>query len=175
MDRIGDNGMKEIQCNDLVMHVSGDLPTIGEKAPEFNLTDSDLNEVTLAQYSNKAILINVYPSLDTAVCFGSVNYFREAVRGKNIDTFCVSMDLPFTLKRIRDGEDVKELLLLSDYKNRDFIRHYGIGIHDGPLKNCLARAIFVLDKSHNMVYHELVKDIANPPNYEAALKAVSGM
>lgn len=163
--------MGTIYLKEKPLHTYGDLPAIGSNAPNFVATRLDLSTCALADFKNKALLINVYPSLDTKVCFDSVKKFQEtAMSNHNIEILCISMDLPFALNRIVNGEDLKTITFLSDFRNREFGDLFGLTIADGPLAGLLARAIIVLDVNHRVVYHELVTDISNPPNYQAAIE-----
>ncbi len=165
--------MSTIKVKGNECHTHGQLPAVGETAPDFALCRTDLSVVTLADFAGKPMLINIYPSIDTSVCFESVKQFNKAVsESKGMIVACVSMDLPFALQRIAAGESFEDVLLLSDFRNRDFGDLYGLTIADGPLAGLLARAVIVLDSAHKVVYYELVKDVGNPPNYEAALAAV---
>lgn len=167
--------MSTIHMRDLDLHTYGELPLIGEKAPDVVLTKTDLSTVSLEDFSGKAILLNVYPSIDTNVCFNSVKTFNQAaIDHKDLLIACVSMDLPFALQRISVGEQFDNLLFLSDYRNREFGDLFGLTIADGPLAGLLARAVIVLDKDHKVIYHELVDEITEQPNYEKALKALMG-
>ena len=164
--------MSEIFCNKLAMQTSGDLPHIGKKAPNFELTSTDMDTITLDTFKGCSLLINVYPSLDTSVCFNSVNVFSKELAGQDTYLLCVSMDLPFALKRIAQGEQLESIHLLSAFKSPEFGQDYGVTISNGPFKNLLTRAVFVLDTTHKLVYAELVKDIANPPDYKKAIAAI---
>ena len=152
------------------LHTYGELPEIGSTAPNFIATRSDLSTCALDDFKNKAVLINVYPSIDTQVCFESVKKFQQAALNRhNIEILCISMDLPFALKRVISGEHLEGITFLSDFRNREFGELYGLTIADGPLAGLLARAVIVLDATHRVIYHELVYDVSNPPNYQAAL------
>ena len=165
--------MPTIHLKETPMHTYGNLPAIGQAAPLFVATAPNLASVSLENFRDKAIILNVYPSIDTQVCFKSVQKFNEeAQRHKEVAIVCISMDLPFALKRISEAESLRHIIFLSDYRNREFGELYGLTIADGPMAGLLARAVIVLDANHHVVYHELVKDISNPPNYELALKAL---
>ncbi len=165
--------MTEIKCNKETMHTFGKFPELMQKAPDFALTDVNLETKRLeTDYLNQPVLINVYPSLDTSVCFESMQKFQSELKEKNITVLGVSMDTPFALKRISKKLDVMNIHLLSDMKNRYFGSSYGVTIADGPLGGFLARAVFLLDKDHQLVHRELVADIANPPNYAEILEKI---
>jgi len=154
-------------------HTFGDLPAIGEKVTDFALCRTDLSVASLEDFAGRPMLINVYPSIDTAVCFDSVNRFNAAVDGEqDLAIVCVSMDSPFALQRIEMSESLGNVTLLSDFRNRDFGDSYGLTIADGPLAGLLARAVIVLDKDHQVLYRELVSDISHSPNFDAALDAL---
>ncbi len=167
--------MATIQLNDFAMHTHGSLPEIGSAAPEVPLTKTDLSTVTFADFKDMAILVNVYPSIDTDVCFDSVKKFSSQMPAhQRTQLLCISMDLPFTLRRIAEGEpDLQDIRLLSDFRNREFGASFGLTIADGPLAGLLARAVLVLNAQHQIIYTELVTDISNPPNYTQALAALS--
>lgn len=152
------------------LHTYGELPKIGSVAPNFIATKTDLTTCSLDDFKNKVVLINVYPSIDTQVCFESVKKFQKAaLNNHDIEILCISMDLPFALKRVISGENLKAITFLSDFRNREFGDLFGLTIADGSLAGLLARAVIVLDSNHRVIYHELVADVSNPPNYQAAL------
>jgi thiol peroxidase len=152
------------------LHTYGELPEIGSVAPNFIATKTDLTTCSLDDFKNKAILINVYPSIDTQVCFESVKKFQKAaLNNHDIEILCISMDLPFALKRVISGEKLEAITFLSDFRNREFGHLFGLTIADGSLAGLLARAVIVLNSNHQVIYHELVAEVSNPPNYQAAL------
>ena len=160
--------MKEVQ-----MHSVEGFPKVGEKAPDFTLTKTDLSTGTLADYKGKTVLFNIYPSIDTVVCLESVKRFNATLgRDKNSVIVCVSMDLPFALKRIGEAEQYTKVELLSDFRNREFGDRYGLTIIDGPLAGLLARAVIIVDENQRVTYTDLVADITNSPDYESAIKQV---
>ena len=165
--------MSEIKCNDAIMHTFGDLPELNQQAPDFTLTDMNLEPRSLSiDYAGKPVLILVYPSLDTSVCFASLKKLHHELKGKNIVILGVSMDTPFALKRISSQLEYDNINLLSDIKNRYFGSSYGVTIADGPLGGFLARAVFFLDDNHRLIHRELVENISNLPSYEQILAKV---
>lgn len=152
----------------------GELPKIGDLAPDFIATKTDLSTVSLSEYAGKPVLINVYPSIDTDICFSSVKKIQTSLNDKVVK-LCISMDLPFALKRVSEGECLKDVILLSDFRNREFGDLFGLSIADGPLAGLLARAVIVLDANHKLVYKELVSDISTPPNYQAAFSSLESV
>ena len=156
------------------LHTLGKLPEIGHPAPHFTLTKPDLSMVQLQDFTGKPIFLNVYPSIDTKVCFSSAQHFNRIAAGHpEVVVTCISMDLPFALQRVCTGEALDQILLLSDFRNREFGDHYGLTIADGPLAGLLARAVIVLDSRHHVVYCELVTEITNAPDYDAAVASLT--
>lgn len=164
--------MSKVKIDGSSFYVYGELPDIGSRAPNFYLTRTDMTVVDLSSYKDKPVLINVYPSIDTQLCFSSVQKFEADCKNTDLNILCVSMDLPFALKRVNEGESFEKVELLSDFRNRDFGEVYGLTIAEGPLAGLLARAVILLDKDHQVVHTELVSNIANPPNYEEILKKI---
>lgn len=163
--------MSTISFSGKECHTSGELPDVGRVAPDVMLTKTDLTTTSFADHNGKAMLLNIYPSIDTQVCFDSVKQFESfAQQQKDIVIACISMDLPFALKRVLEGEGLQNILFLSDFRNRDFGELFGLTIVDGPLAGLLARAVVVLNEDHQVVYHELVQDVSTPPDYSAALE-----
>jgi thioredoxin-dependent peroxiredoxin len=152
---------------------SGDLPKVGGKAPDFKLVNKDLKDVSLADFKGKKKILNIYPSIDTPVCAMSTRKFNEHAK-KHGDTviFMVSMDLPFAQTRFCGNEHLENVQTLSLMRGRKFADDYGVMLEDGPLAGVLARAVVVLDANDKVVHTEMVPDIAQEPNYEAALKAL---
>jgi len=153
------------------INTSGSIPA-GE-APGFTMVRADLSEVKLSDYRGKKVVLNIFPSLDTSVCAASVRRFNaELNRLSNTVVLCISKDLPFAHGRFCETEGLKNVIPASDFRNQDFSSAYGLLIEDGPLKGLLARAVVVINKDGNIVYSELVPEIVQEPDYEAALKAV---
>ena len=160
-----------LQGNEI--HTNGDLPAIGESAPDFQLVDKDLNNVNLDEYVGKKKLISIVPSLDTPVCATSTKKFSEYAANRNdVVVLIVAADLPFAMTRFCTAETVENVVTLSMMRNQNFASDYGVLIEDGPLAGITARAIVVLDADNDVVYTELVNEIAEEPDYEAALKAL---
>ncbi|MEO8003425.1 MAG: thiol peroxidase [Betaproteobacteria bacterium] len=150
--------------------VAGNLPKKGEGAPDFSLTDKDLGDVSLKSYANKRKVLNIVPSLDTPTCQQSTRVFNQkASSANNAVVLVVSADLPFAMSRFCSTEGLNNVVTLSTFRGRDFHARYGVDITDGPLKGLTARAVVVLDENNKVLHSELVPEIANEPNYEAAL------
>jgi thioredoxin-dependent peroxiredoxin len=157
------------------INTSGNLPVVGETAPNFVLTKGDLSDVSLKDFEGKRKLLNIVPSLDTGICAASARRFnQEAEAVQDTVVLTISDDLPFAQKRFCEDEGIKNVVMLSELRSRDFGGDYGVRITQGPLTGLLSRAIVVLDKENRVVYTEQVPEITQEPNYEAALKALRG-
>jgi thioredoxin-dependent peroxiredoxin len=145
----------------------GTLPKVGDKAPEFSLLKQDLTRASLKDFPGKKVL-NIFPSVDTPVCATSVRKFNEAVSKRGITVLCVSEDLPFALKRFCGAENLDKVTVLSAFRS-SFSKDYGLEITTGPLAGLASRSVVVLDENNKVIYTEQVPEIAQEPNYEAAL------
>ncbi len=151
----------------------GDLPAIGSLAPNFTLTSTDIKDVAFQEFSGKNVVLNIFPSVDTGVCSASVREFNKRVTAvDNTVVLCISKDLPFAQKRFCGAEGIDRAILLSDFRNRGFGKSYGVELLDGGFAGLFARAVVVIDPSGKVKYTELVPQIGQEPNYEAALKAI---
>ncbi len=156
------------------VHTNGDLPKKGEKAPDFTLTNGDLKDVSLKDFSGKRKLISIVPSLDTSVCALSAKKFNDTAKeNPNILILFVSADLPFAQKRMCQQSNLENIHTLSMLRSKDFATAYGVLITDGPLKGLASRSVVVLDENNNVLYTELVGEITNEPNYQKALDALA--
>ncbi len=148
------------------------LPAIGSAAPQFQLVATDLSEVSLHDYLGQCVILNIFPSIDTPTCATSVRTFNTLANSlANTKVLCISKDLPFAQKRFCGSEGLENVINLSDFRDGSFGNDYGVTLIDSVLKGLHARAIVVIDESGNVTYSELVSEIANEPNYEAALNA----
>ena len=166
--------MAQITLKGNPINTSGDLPAVGSKAPDFKLTKGDLSDVSLSDFAGKKKILSIVPSLDTGVCQASTKQFNEkaADAGDNV-ILTISRDLPFAMKRFCEAEGIDKVIPLSEMRGREFGAAYGLEITDGGLAGVLARAIVVIDETDTIKYTELVPEIAQEPNYEAALAALS--
>lgn len=152
---------------------NGELPKAGADAPGFRLVSGELKDVTLHDYAGKRKLLNIFPSIDTPTCATSVRKFNEKAAGlKDTVVLCISADLPFAQSRFCGAEGIKNVQNLSLMRGASFAKDYGVLIENGPLAGLTARAVVVLDASNKVLHSELVKEIADEPNYDAALKAL---
>jgi thioredoxin-dependent peroxiredoxin len=155
------------------IHTIGELPAVGSRAPELRgLVGGDLQNASLATFQGKRKILNIVPSLDTAVCATSTRKFNEKAGAlPNTVVLVVSSDLPFASKRFCTTEGLKNVVPLSLMRSRDFAKDYGVLITDGPLAGITARAVVVLDAEDKVVHAQLVPEIGQEPDYDAALKA----
>ncbi len=165
--------MAEIQLEGNPIHTNGELPAAGSQAPDFQLTNGELGDVTLADFAGKKKLLNIVPSLDTGVCAESTRKFNAAMKDKSdAVALVISADLPFAQGRFCSSEGIENVIPLSMMRSRNFAKDYGVLITDGPLAGITARAVVVLDENNQVVYTELVPEITQEPNYDAALAAL---
>jgi thiol peroxidase len=153
------------------IEVSGSFPKVGDTAPDFKLVSGDLSDVSLADFAGKKKLLNIVPSLDTGVCATSTKVFNDANVG-NAVLLVISADLPFAQGRFCNAEGTKNVVTLSTMRGAEFKRDYGVDITSGPLAGVTARAVVVLDENNKVLHAELVPEIKQEPNYEAALAAL---
>ncbi|WP_188463479.1 thiol peroxidase [Bizionia arctica] len=155
------------------IQTSGTLPKVGTKAPDFKLTTTDLNTKSLSDFLGQKVVLNIFPSVDTGTCAQSVRLFnQEAAELENTKVLCISRDLPFALNRFCGAEGLENVVSLSDYKDGSFGKNYGLNFTNGPLDALHSRCVIVLDEKGNIKYTEQVQEIADEPNYKAALEAL---
>ena len=165
--------MANITLRGNAIHTEGELPKVGTKAPDFQLTGSDLKDVTLATFAGKKKILNIVPSLDTPTCQASTRHFNEdAGKLPNTVVLVISNDLPFAQKRFCTTEGLANVVPLSELRTREFGAAYGVRISDGPMAGLLSRAVVVVDEHDKVVYTEQVPEIAQEPDYAKALSAV---
>ena len=152
---------------------NGELPARGSEPPGFRLVDGDLKDVTLHDYAGKRKVLNIFPSIDTPTCAMSVRKFNQKAAGlSNTVVLCISADLPFAQKRFCGAEGLSNVVNLSLMRGRNFAKDYGVLIEDGPFAGLTARAVVVLGTDNKVLHSELVGEIAQEPDYDAALKAL---
>ncbi len=155
------------------VNTSGELPVVGSPAPEFTLTGTDLGRVSNADMEGQRMILNIFPSVDTPTCAASVRAFNEkAASLDNATVLCISADLPFAHNRFCGAEGIENVTSVSTFRNPEFQTAYGVGIIDGPMTGLCARAVIVVDESGQVVHSQLVPDIAQEPDYGAALDAL---
>ena len=155
------------------VHTCGHLPHTGSQAPRFTLTRGDLTELRSEELKGRRIVLNIFPSLDTAVCATSVRKFNQlAASLDNTTVVAVSKDLPFAQSRFCTTEGIENLIAASAFRSPEFAREYGVEMVNGPLAGLLARAVVIIDGTGRIIYTELVPEITREPDYEAAIKAL---
>ncbi|WP_018599872.1 thiol peroxidase [Mycobacterium sp. 155] len=163
--------MAQITLRGNPINTVGELPAVGSPAPSFTLTGTDLGPVTSEQFRDKAVLLNIFPSIDTGTCATSVRTFNEKAAASGATVVCVSKDLPFAQSRFCGAEGIENVTTASAFRD-GFGEDYGITIADGPMAGLFGRAVVVIGADGNVAYTELVPEIADEPNYDAALAAL---
>lgn len=164
--------MAEITLHGNSVHTAGELPQQGETIRPFELVDTELKTKTLNDFAGKRIIFSIFPSIDTGVCAAAARSFNEkAGELNNAVVINVSRDLPFALKRFCAAEGLDHVETLSDFRGT-FGEDYGVTIEDSPMQGLLSRAVIVTDENGKVIYTEQVSEIAQEPDYEAALKAL---
>ena len=165
--------MVKIYLKDQEHFTNSSLPDLGSTIPNITLTTELLKPFPLHGLMGKPVLFNIYPSIDTEICFDSIKAFHKNITTLlDIHLVCISMDSPYALQRSTQEEDFSNITLLSDMRNRDFGSLMGLTIVSGKMAGFLARSVIVTDSNLNIVYHELVSDLSNAPNYDSAIKAI---
>lgn len=165
--------MAEITLQGNKINTKGNLPEVGNVAPDFQLTGTDLSAVSLKDFAGKKVVLNIFPSLDTGVCAASVRKFNQEVANlDNVEILCISKDLPFAHGRFCETEGIDKVKNLSEFKDTAFGDAYNVTIADGPLEGLFSRAIVVVDEQGKVAYSEQVPEIVQEPDYDKALNAV---
>ena len=165
--------MSNVTLDGNPIEVSGNFPNPGDTAPGFTLTNSGLEEVTLDNWSGKRKILNIVPSVDTGVCAASARKFNEKAGSlDNTVVLVISADLPFAQGRFCGAEGLKNVITLSTFRNYSFQSDYGVSIQTGPLAGLCARAVVVLDENNKVLHSQMVGEIKDEPDYEAALNAL---
>jgi thioredoxin-dependent peroxiredoxin len=156
------------------IHTSGDLPANGQQLPQFSLTKGDLSAISEKDLAGKNVILNIFPSIDTPTCATSVREFnKRAAAMDNTVVLCVAADLPFAMGRFCGAEGIENVTTASTFRSPAFGEVFGVKMTDGPLAGLMARAVVVADDKGNVVYSELVSEIAHEPNYDKALDALN--
>lgn len=165
-------GVAEITLGGKPVHTVGEIPAVGSPAPSFALAGVDLSPVTNAQFAGKPVLLNIFPSVDTPTCATSVRTFNQRAAAGGMTVLCVSKDLPFALSRFCGAEGIENVMSASAFRD-SFGEDYGVTIADGPMAGLLARAVVVVAPDGTIAYTQLVPEIADEPDYDAALAALT--
>lgn len=167
--------MAQITLQGNPVETVGELPATGTDAPAFTLVKTDLSETGLADYKGKKVVLNIFPSIDTDVCAESVRHFnKDASSMENVAVLCISADLPFAHARFCGAEGLDNVISLSTFRDTRFGKDYGVEISTSALAGLMSRAVVVIDEAGKVVYTEQVPEIAQEPNYDAALAALKG-
>lgn len=156
------------------IHTIGTLPMVGTAVPPFTLTKTDLSELSLSDLHGHKVILNIFPSLDTATCAISVRKFNEVANQlSKVKVLCVSADLPFAQSRFCGAENLQNVIPVSVFRHPEFGEDFGVKITDGPLAGLLSRAVVIINEKDEVVYTQQVPEITQEPDYQAALKLVS--
>jgi thiol peroxidase len=166
--------MAEITFRGNPLHTVGELPAVGAQAPAFSLAGADLGSVTNDDFAGSPVVLNIFPSIDTPTCATSVRTFNQRASEDGVNVLCVSMDLPFAQSRFCGAEGIENVKTASAFRS-SFGDDYGVTLTDGPVAGLFARSVVVLDPAGKVAYTELVPDVGNEPNYDAALDAVKAL
>jgi thioredoxin-dependent peroxiredoxin len=166
--------MTQVTFKGSLLRLAGTLPEAGSTAPDFKVVKTDLSSLSLGELRGKKVVLNIFPSIDTAVCASSVRRFNvEAAKLADTVVLCISKDLPFAQARFCAAEGISNVITGSEYRDSSFGDAYGIRILDGPLAGLFSRAVVVIDEQGKVVYTEQVPEIGQEPNYGKALEAAS--
>jgi thiol peroxidase len=164
--------MAQVTLGGNAVNTNADLPSVGSPAPDFTLAGSDLGDITAESLRGKKVILNIFPSVDTPTCASSVRTFNERAADRDdAVVLCVSADLPFAQGRFCGAEGITNVVNASGFRST-FADDYGVKMVDGKLAGLMARAVVVIDESGKVAYTELVPEIAQEPNYDAALAAL---
>lgn len=155
------------------IQTTGELPAIGQTAPNFTLVNKDLSDVSLTSFRGKKVVLNIFPSIDTPTCAASVRHFnKDAALHSDTVVLCISADLPFAQARFCGAEGLDHVQTLSTFRASTFAKDYGVAFANGPLIGLNARAVIVLDEHGKVIHTELVSEVANEPNYDKVLASL---
>jgi thiol peroxidase len=154
-------------------NTNGNLPAVGSLAPSFNLRNVDLSELKSDDFKGSKLILNIFPSVDTNTCAASVRNFNKLASSlPNTKIVCISRDMPFAQKRFCGAEGIENVLTASDFATGEFGRTYGVELQNGPFKDIHTRAIVVIDENGIVKHTEMVPEIGNEPNYDAAIASL---
>lgn len=159
--------MAKVKFKGNEVNTNGQLPPVGSQSPDFKLVGASLNEISLADFKGKRVVLNIFPSIDTGVCATSVRQFNKWIsKQENTVVICVSKDLPFASSRFCGAEGLEGVVTASDFRYNNFATDYGVLMTDGPLAGLMARSVVAIDEQGKVTYNQLVPEIVEEPNYE---------
>lgn len=159
--------MAKVKFKGNEVNTNGQLPPVGSQSPDFKLVGASLNEISLADFKGKRVVLNIFPSIDTGVCAASVRQFNKWIsKQENTVVICVSKDLPFASSRFCGAEGLEGVVTASDFRYNNFATDYGVLMTDGPLAGLMARSVVAIDEQGKVTYNQLVPEIVEEPNYE---------
>ncbi len=165
--------MAKVQHEGGTYRTHGDLPSVGSRAPDFSLVNTDLKDVTLANWLGMRKIFNIFPSIDTPVCTKSVIAFDKFSKDyDDVAELMISYDLPFAHRRFFDKHSLQRVVGLSAIRHMGFGENYGVQIVEGPLAGMFSRAVVVLDENNTVVHQEQIEDLAQEPDYKTAYQAL---
>ena len=165
--------MASITLHGNIVNTIGNLPEVNSVASDFTLVNTDLATKSLKDFAGKNLILNIFPSVDTGVCAASVRAFNQkAAALENTEVLCISKDLPFAQKRFCGAEGLENVTNLSDFRDGQFGKDYKVTISDGPMQGLHSRAIVIINPEGKIIYTEQISEIANEPNYAAAIAAL---
>jgi thiol peroxidase len=165
--------MAQTKLGEIIVNTNGTPPTVGAPAPNFTLTNTEWKDQTLKDFAGKNVVLNIFPTIDTSVCSASVREFNKRAAGlEGTVVLCISKDLPLAQKNFCAAEGIKNVVMLSDFRNKDFSKNYGVEMADGSWYGLFARSVIVIDKQGKIIHTEIVPQIGQEPNYATALAAL---
>ncbi len=165
--------MAKIKHDGGTYRTHGELPSVGSRAPDFSLVNTDLKDVTLANWLGMRKILNIFPSIDTPVCAASVIAFDKYSKDyDDVAELMISYDLPFAHRRFCDKHSLQRVVGLSAIRHMGFGENYGVQIVEGPLAGMFSRAVVVLDENNTIVHREQIEDLSIEPNYAAAYQTL---
>lgn len=166
--------MANVKLGDFEVTLNGDLPDIGSQLPNFLLADGELNNVDLAHFKGKRLVLNIFPSMNTPVCSAAAVKFNSLASSlDNTIILCISRDLAFGHKQFCINHDINDVVFLSDMRNEDFADNFGVLHTNGKFQGLLARSVIVTDTEHKIIHSELVEQTGHEPNYDKVVEALT--
>ena len=166
--------MAALTFKNLPIATVGRFPEVGETVKDISLVASDLSEIALSDFKGKKVIFNIFPSVDTPVCAVQLQKFNQMVAShENTALLFSSLDLPFAFSRFCATQGIENAVTASDYRHRSLARDYGVEMQGGPLNGLYARAVLVLDENQRVIHSELVAEVTDEPDYDAAIAALN--